>query len=403
MSTSQRVKIVETHGGSSGTDYIYFIVEDELQHVSMIKGVEKLGEKRIGGRRKIVEWSIPANEIAGCEGLLVSFSRRGRYPYIRYFRLPQNLSDINEISFMTLYEKKFIDESIRDPLTEVVLKRNLEIRLFGPEKNQVSLYMELVPRLVKDLWQELKGMGIYDVFPGGHAQRLMEVLDNPRLGLYLSLIMPTPQGRIRSLHEKITRVYEIWLLSKVLKSLYELGAKPLSTELWIEPVTNRPAMSMRYGEGSLPKVILVYYQPSIIPHITGMIVPKRVHAIPDIALLVTYKHVADIIEARIDWGELHKCAKNIVLLVEAKLSLSGTTEYESIDTVVNQVKTYRKLLENIPEVLVPIYFNNPSAVYILNRIEGVTALDNVNPDNQARVREFMDRVKEIALKFLRQT
>jgi len=401
MSSTQRVKVVETHGGSSGTDYIYFIVGDELQHVSMIKGVKKIGEEKIGGRRKIVKWSVPASEIAGYEGLLISFSRRGRYPYIRYFRLPQDLSDINEISIMTLYRRGLIDESIRDPMTEVVLKRNLEIKLFGPEKNQVSLYMELVPRLVNDLWRELREIGIYNIFPGGHAQRLIEALNNPRLGLYLSLIMSTPQGRIRSLHEKITKVYEIWLLSKTLKSLYELGAKPLSTELWIESVVNMPAMSMGYREENLYKTILIFYQPSIIPHTAGIVLPKRVHAIPDIALLITHKQSTDGIKARIDWGELYRYAKNIVLLVEAKLSLSGATEYENVNTAVSQVKTYRKLLENVPEVLVPIYFSNPTAVYILNRIEGVTALDEVNPDNQAKVREFMDRIKEIMLKFLR--
>ena len=385
------VYVEEIHGGTRGTEYIYFIKDGELVHVSQLPGVKRIKVEQWGRGRRLIVWNVPDTWVSGSEGLSISFSSKGRYPYIYYVKLPQNVSNI-KISISELYNRGFIIKNIKDPIRDVVQKRKLSFRLFGPERQQLIQYRSIVPRLVEDLWKELRDMNINDIFISEHSERLGETLKDPVFAEYMSLILPLFQGRIRSLHEKTTRTFEVWLLTKVIRALYDLGAKTQSNILWISFTTNEPAMKMKYYD----KTIYVLYQPSIVPHIISGYVslPKPFHAVPDVAVMILDK------EEYISWGELKKYSDNIPLIVEAKLSLTGATRYETIDTTINQVKAYRELLDNKPVVIVPIYHENRLAVYRLGMLQGVKAIDNINPDNPQRVKEFIEHVKEAIKKTL---
>jgi len=387
------IKVIEVHGGTKGTEYVYFIIGDELVHVSMIPGARKVSVEKWGGRRKEITWSIPACKVAGLEGLHVSFTRNSRRPYIGYFKLPQDLSNISVISERELYGKGLIVENVKDPIEDVVYKRKLKVRLFGPEYNKLKEYRNIVPKLIKDLKRDLASINISEdsIFIVEHAIRLAETLIDPNYALFMSLIVPTPQGRIRSLHEKITKSYELWLLVKVLKALHDIGAELKENKLWIAHTTNEPAAELRLDD----KLIYVFYQPSLVPHIVGGgVIYRRIHAIPDIAIMISDR------EIYIEWGKLREYADRIPLLIEAKLSLTGVTEYESIDITKKQVITYMRLLNGIPKVIISIYHKNPYAVYELNRISNVIAVDDVNPGNQLNVDKLAKYVKDEINNFL---
>jgi len=382
------VYVEEIHGGTSGTEYVYFILSNELVHVSQLPSARiARGPERMGGRRRRMIWYVPDNVVAGRRGIVVSFSRKGRYPYVHYFKLPQDVSNIT-ISFGELYKRGLVDESVKDPIKEIILKYDIRVKLFGSERNQLNLYRQIIPKLVNDIWSELKVIGVKDIFVSEHAERLGETLKDPAYAEIMSLILPTPQGRVRSLHEKITRTYEIWLLTKVARALHELGARSQSDILWISFTTNEPALKMSYKD----KVIYIMYQPSIVPHIISGFVPqlpKPFHAVPDIAVMILDE------EKYIEWGDLRKYVDNVPLLVEAKLSLAGETRYESVETVMRQVEAYRLLMNKKPKVIVPICYRNASAVYRLRTIEGVIAIDEVNPDNPTKVHIFFNYVKKV--------
>ncbi|MHC1627887.1 MAG: hypothetical protein ACXQTI_03540 [Candidatus Nezhaarchaeales archaeon] len=374
------MRVWEEHGGTTGTNYVYFIRGRELIHVSQLPGVKRIKEERWGRGRRVITWYVPNELVSGGEGLVISFSSGGRYPYIYYFRLPQDVSNVK-----SLWD--FRIEEIKDPIREIVIRRNLSFKLFGSELPQLNQYRKIVPKLVDDLWKELKSMGISDVLATEHAERLREMLKDPTFAECMSLVLPSSRGRARSLYEKTSKAYEVWLLSKVLKALYNLGAKPQSDELWISFTTNTPVAKMRYSD----KFVYVFYQPSIVPHIMSMLLssPKRVHAVPDIAIAILDE------EEYIDWGRLINYADKVPLVIEAKLSLTGSTKYETIDMTISQVKTYRELLNNMPMIIVPIYYGNKLAVHRLKRVAGVEAIDNVNPDNPEKVKEFIKCVETI--------
>ena len=386
------MKIIEIHGGSSGTEYVYFVYGNELRHVSQIRGAEAKVSRERGRRRREVVWEVPADEIAGRQGIIVTFTRRGRYPLIFMFKLPKDMSNINELSFNVLYDKGLIDKDIEDPLR--YLKDKVRFKLFGPETHQYYLYEAVVPKLVDDLRKDLKSMGIDDVFIYNHAERLGEVLRDPGYALMLSLVLPTPQGRIKSLHEKRVRCYGVWVMGKVIKALHELGAKPLSNKLVLSRTANEPAIIMELKG----KYIHVLYQPSILPHTYSMLheleIPKRVHVLPDVVLLISEK------EESIEWSELYRYSDYVPLIVEAKFSLAGRTEYETVDVAKAQVETYRKILGDKPYVIVPIYEENHVATWILSKIPNTIPIDRVNPRNEARVKEFMEKVKEIVKRYI---
>ena len=382
--SGSKMRVVEVHGGTAGTDYMYLIISNEVIHISQLNGCRKVGERRRSGGRREVVWEAPDHYFRGSEGLYVSFTRRGRYPSVILFKMPHCISSIHTLSPTELYNRGLIVGVVQDPIRQLVEPRGLSFRLFGPEVGMLAEYRMKVPRLVEDLWSTLRRLGVSEVL--GHMERAIEVLRGYRLAEFMSLILPTPQGRVRSLHEKLTRAYELWLLSKVLEAASLKGYQPTSTTIWLESTTNHPALTMKRDGLHL----YALYQPSIVPHIASALVNglgKPLHAVPDIALLTSsnQQHIA--------WGELVRYANSVVLLIEAKLSLSGATVYESVDTAIRQVYAYRQLLGNRPSALVAIHDDNAAAAYKL-RVHGVDAIDGLNPVRQDRVDSFIDYVMQ---------
>jgi len=384
------IRVIEIHGGTSGTEYMYVLRSGKLYHVSQLPGT-KLATREGKRNRRLVAWIVPADVIAGSEGVWISFSREGRYCYEYYFRLPNRLEGVEELSLGEMIRRKFVDEGFKEPLKTLSMK-GVVFELFGPEAYQLRIYEAEVPRLVEEFWRDIKSVGINNVYASGHAERTIEMLYDPQYAKLLSLALPSPQGRVRSLHEKITRAVELYILAKVLRALYSLGFRPTSSELWIEYATNRPAIVMRSSEGVY---IHVFYQTPIVPHVISAFVeglPKPFHVIPDIALVISDK------EDEVGW--LRDKAEKIALIVEVKFDLGYQTVYERPETAVNQIRTYRDLLGGYPEAVVVIYKKNPGAVYKL-KAGGVECIDGVNPDNGERVEELVEFVKSVIERRLR--
>ena len=384
------IYIKEEHGGAKGTEYIYFIKGNELIHVSQLPDVKIVNEKK--DRKKKITWLVPSSAVAGSKGLLVSFSNKG-YSYSWIFELPSDLSNLNELSSSVIFKNNYALREYNDPIKEFIIPNNIKIRYFGPEKDLSKLYLEKVPKLIDDLWNDLRSVGLSKIYAYDQAVRTKEMLDDYMYAWYMSLFIPNPDGRKRSLFEKLTKAYELWLVGKVLKALYEGGFKPEEDFMWLSYVVNKPAVNMVKGNSA----VRVIYQASLAPHVVSgyLDLPKPYHVIPDILLLM------DLEQKKIEWGILAKYYESIPLIIEAKLSLAGSTQYERIDTVLNQVRMYLELTKYKPLVIVAIHDNNPTAVTKLNKLKNVEAIDNLNPDNISKVEEFKSLVRQTIENYLR--
>ncbi|AWR98134.1 hypothetical protein DFR86_11700 [Acidianus sulfidivorans JP7] len=245
-------------------------------------------------------------------------------------------------------------------------------------------YEDIVPKLINEFKKDASSVGFdYATIIG--SMRIEEMIEDPDLAKLMSLIFPTSRARINSLRVKIAKANELWVLGKVILSLHELGAKVTKSSLIISHTSNIPAVVMRCNG----KYIHILYQPLLKPHTIKRDNNKRQHVIPDIAL-----YVSDNVEYKIGYLENH--ANRVVLLVENKLSLTGESEYERIDTAIEQVREYGSLL-NSP-VIVTVYDKNEEAVKRLNSIQGVKCIDNLNPSNVEGVKKFKNLIKEIVKK-----
>jgi len=386
------VKIEEQHGGTAGTHYVYLLKGNKLYHISQLPGVKVINKKEGGRRRTIVEWCVPRELLAGSEGVLISFSNRG-YSYENYFKLPNNLEGIDTLSFLDMYNKGYIVKNVIQPLRELS-RRGVTFEPFGPETNQLRVYETEVPRLVSEIWRELKSMGINSIAATGKAERLLETVYDPIYAELLSMVLPTPQARIMSLSEKNARAVELYILSKVLRALYELGFRPTSDYLSIEFTTNKPAMTMKAkGIG-----IDVLYQATLIPHAIPAVlhgIPEQIHTTPDIALVLSG-------ERPIGWGELSNIANRVLLITEVKYNLGNEADYETLIEVIKQVKVYETFLKSMPKTIIVIYKNNPAVASKLKAF-GIEAVDGVNPDNYMGVRGLIELVKRIIKDRLQRT
>ena len=382
------IKIIEIHGGTSGTEYMYVLKGKKLYHISQLPGAKVINKEELRGGRKRVEWCISSDVLAGSEGIWVSFSKMGRYLFDYYFRLPNNFVGIWELSLREMLRRGFIDRNFKEPL-KTLSNRGITFELFGPESSQLEIYDNEVPKLVYEFWRELRSIGINSVYASGHAERSIEMLYDPIYAKFVSMVLPTPQGRIRSLYEKHIRAVELYTLSKIIRALYELGFTPASNELKIEFTTNTPSLVMKSSGGVS---IDVLYQPTIVPHvISGFMnnIQKPFHTTPDIALVISSGNI-------IGWGELANMANKVILIAEIKYELGYQTVYENPNVAIKQIMTYKALLGGIPAIVV-IHKSNPAAVRKL-KAKGIECIDEVNPNNDKRVRQFMDLVKNIVNK-----
>ena len=384
------ILVREVHSGTQRAEYVYFVVDGKILHVSQIPGVKKIEVEETGTRRKrrYITWSVPADKVAGCEGLRVEFSK-SKYPRLRLFNIPKEVKETIAIE----------DLESRSITVEEVLKRKLEIVPFGEEKYMFSLYTRLVPQLVEDIRKDYTIMGIRDLWNMGGAERIYEVYQDPYKAFFMSMVLPSSSGRILSLYEKISSIYEIWLATKVARILYDNGAVIQEKYAKLEPQKNEPMILLKYKD----KYIHIIHQATIYPSNLKFVIEllrregvevkfKKEellsHVIPDIAVVISDKI------GHIGQGNLHKYPDKVSLLLEAKLSLSGLVKFEQMDLVISQVKTYRSALNNRPKIIVAIHHTNPEAVKELSKIEGIKAIDGLNPRNPEKIEELKKEVIE---------
>jgi len=370
------VEVEEVHGGTRGTRYMFVIRGKEILHLSQIEGVKCLF--REGRRRKrVVIWDVPNETIANCKALWVDYANSGHLG-LHLLEVPDvnELERIEKLSYLTLRNYIKIDKT--EETLEYIKNSGLIFRELGRERNMCSNYLKYVPKLVKDFWDSMKRIGISEIYMGGGGHRLEEVLKDPDLGYILSMLLPTDQGRVRSLYEKLSKSFELWVFSKIAEVLGEYGKRVNDREcILIEATRNNKVLEFdvdgeRYA---------MFYQPSIAPHVISGFLPedklqalkkrlgvKKLHLIPDIV-------IAENVDDYLNWGEFHKIKDKIRLIVEVKLSLKGTTRYDTIDMAISQIETYSRLLNNAKTLLV-ILEPNPYAKSKLERELGARVVDD---------------------------
>ena len=352
-------------------DNIFIIKNREILHVSQINGA-KCVFREDRKRKRIVIWEIPSKEIENCEALWVSYSNSGYLDiYLIKFPDTNELEKVEKLDYSTLMKYIIVDN------TERVLNRikTLRFRELGKEHNMCVAYFKYVPKLVKDFWKSMKKLGISEVYMGGH--RLEEVIQDPELGYITSMLLPSEQGRVLSLHKKLSGMFELWILSKIAEALGQLG-KLVNSKKWIflEYTKNNKILEFDIHGNKYA----IFYQPTIAPHVISgclsedelnklkkQLGVKELHLIPDIV-------IAKDVSEYLNWGQLYKIKNKIKLIVEAKLSLKGVTTYETIDRTKSQLEAYTKILN--ANILIVILEPNKDAKFMLERYTKAKVVDD---------------------------
>ncbi len=343
------VEVGEVYSGTRGSKYLFVIKDDEIIHVSQLKGAKCISKE--GKRKKIVIWSIPESEIANCTALWIDFAMKGHFhPLV--LKLPDEIA-LKRLK--RLDPLKYVStENIFDVLNSIS-KGKLEFRLFGGEKSLAEIYFKYVPKLVEDFWRTMRSVGISHIHMRGGGHRLEEVLQDPRWGYTMSMYLPSEQGRKLSLYKKLSAVFELWILSKVIRALNEFGEIIKNGDwIYIKYTKNNKVVEFNING----RKYAVFYQPSIIPHIISGFLSddelqkikkqlgiKKFHIIPDLV-------IAENVEEYLDWGDLHKIKNKVRLVIEAKLSLKGISKYETLEVTESQVEVYTRLLNSKALVII---------------------------------------------------
>jgi len=369
------VRIEEVHGGTRGTDYIFVIKDKEILHVSQIKGA-KCVFKENRKRKRLVVWEVPDKEIENCEALWVSYSNSGNLGlYLLKLPSANELSAVGELDYSKLTKYVIIDDTKK--VISHIKSLNLRFRELKREHNMCVAYFKYVPKLVRDFWNSMKKLGISKVYMGGGGHRLEEVLQDPELGYITSMLLPTEQGRVLSLYKKLSGMFELWILSKVAEALGQSG-KIINGKDWIFLESTRNNKVLEFDINGTKYAI--FYQPTIAPHVISGFLPedelkrlkkrlgvKDLHLIPDMV-------ITENVNEYLNWGELYKIRGKVKLLVEAKLSLKGVTQYDTIDIAESQLEAYTKLLNT--NALVVILESNSYAKFRLEKDVGAKVVDD---------------------------
>jgi len=187
-------------------------------------------------------------------------------------------------------------------------------------------------------------------------------------------------------------MFELWILSKVAWALGQLG-KIINGKDWIFLESTRNNKVLEFDVNGSKYAI--FYQPTIAPHVIGGFLPedelerlkkrlgvKELHLIPDIVL-------AENVDDYLNWGELYKIRDKVKLIVEAKLSLKGVTQYDTIDVAESQLEAYTKLLNT--NALVVILESNSYAKFRLEKDVGAKVVDDAI-NNADRIVEVIKEV-----------
>ena len=371
-------------GGTRGSEYAYVLIGDELVHVSEVgRLVRRDADEYV--------YELPSN--ASSWVFIFSFSRSG---YGGVTRCPPG-GDINAMISSRQCESRLIEDAVNDWLG------NVHFRVKSPElKGLLSeLFGEFVVMAseVKNYWQSLGGKLAFM----GHASRLREFFNAPRIYYFTELSIPSDVGRIRGIKITMSLIYENWVAVKIAEAL---GAKRLMRRSWEmnslfvnEPVTvwfeqgggtSFAILNTPYGEFTMwlefqiHPAIHVFPNPESIEEGSMIVTPTghgRRAVRPDI--VVTRGRFDNV-------GELVKSGRGIDLLVECK-ALPYEDWRNDIDRqVIPYIKQFRPR-----KAILTTRHPVPGSAKVKLRNNGIEVVEDVRPGGTGNAR-LIDIVKDIA-------
>jgi len=319
---NSEVEIDQVIGGTRGADYIYIYDKGLFINVKYLNGCKVVAKKERGRKRYEETYRVPRDVLEGKLLLHISYSNKG-YVYPR----------------VCITENKAVkccDCPLLEQDEEFIMGVASIFKPLGKESEPLKLYLSIVPKLSKEIFDTVERSGAREIFFAGRAERIREAIYNPGLSLLTSMSLITERSRVMSLLAKMSHVTELAIIAKIVKAIDGIS---LTDHWWIEFIWNRPLTIVK--SKITGKEYTIFYQPSILPPIIRMIEPVApAHMIPDVV----------IFEGRlknIRLGRLHELLESgsrPLLAVEVKTGFQ-LVKWERSDYIVNQLKTYKELLK----------------------------------------------------------
>ncbi|MGC8544156.1 MAG: hypothetical protein ACP5NQ_09450, partial [Vulcanisaeta sp.] len=324
---------------------------------------------------------------------IFSFSRSG-YGFV--IKCPPG-DYVNPMDYMRCGSRS-IEDTISDWLNGV----NFRIR--SPELRELlnELFSEFVAMAneVKKYWRSIGG----ELSFGGHAPRLVEFFNNPRVYYFTELSIPGDSGRIRGIKTTMSLIYENWVATKIAEALDTRGLIRRSWETG-ELFINKPVTVWFEQGGETSYAILdtpygaftMWLEFQVDPAIHVFPNPELIRESDKIIIPIGHKHRRravrpDIVIARSKFdsvGDLVKSGKEIDVLIECKV-----LPYEDWKGDIDgQVIPYVKQFKPKKAILVTRYAV-PSSVKMKLNNNGVEVIENIRPGGSgiAKLRDVMKDV-----------
>jgi hypothetical protein len=353
-------------GGTHGTDYIYVYVGGSFINVRYLNGCRVIAREEWGGKRYKETYRISRDTLDGKLLLHISYSNKG-------YVLPR----------VCIIENNVVKCCDCPPLErddEFIMQIASSFKPLGKEVELLKLYLDLVPRLSREILDTVKRSGAREISFAGKAERFKETMYSPGLSLFTTMSLTSEGGRVKSLLVKISHIAELAIIARIVKAMDGVS---LTDNWWIEFVWNKPLTIVK--SKITGKEYTILYQPSILPPIIRMIEPSApAHMIPDV---VVFEGRFENIEP----GRLHKLLESgnrPLLAVEVKTGLKFV-KWEQSDYIINQVKTYRELLNPKNFALVSLRGIDPLLKVDLKSL-GIAVFENIT--NESVQKEFENYV-----------
>ena len=315
------VEIDQLIGGTRGTDYIFVYDGGSFINVRYLNGCRVIAKEKWGRKRHKETYRISRDTLDGKLILHISYSNSG-------YVLPR----------VCIIENNVVKCCDCPPLErddEFIMQIASLFKPLGKEAELLKLYLDLVPRLSREILDTVERSGARGISFAGRAERFKETMYRPGLSLFTTMSLITEGRRVRSLLVKISHIVELAIIARIVKAMDGVSLKD---KWWIEFVWNTPLTILK--SKITGKEYSIFYQPSVLPPMIRMIEPSApAHMIPDV---VVFEGRFENIEP----GRLHELLESgnrPLLAVEVKTGLKFV-KWEQSDYIINQVKTYKELL-----------------------------------------------------------
>jgi len=359
-------EVEQTVGGTRGTSYIYVYDGNFFVNIRYLRSCRVVVREKMGRGRTYEVYRIPKEMLEGKPLLLATFANSGF-----------------GIMYVCIAEKNVIkccDCPLLKENDELAMQVASKFKSLQSEDVLTRLYLDVVPRLAKEILNIARKSGAGSLLFAGRAERTLESIYKPGFSLLMSMILSTAQGRIQSLLVKISHVLELAVAAKIIDSLEGISAHEY---WWVEFTWNRPLAIIKSRITN--KEYTLFYQPSILPHILPGFEPSAPkHLVPDIV----------VFEGRLEevgWGRLHKLIESgvkPVLAIEVKTGIQ-IIKWEQTNYIINQLKEYTKLLKPKSIALVSLRDIDPLLKSWLKSF-GIKFFENITSEDVQR--EFKDYI-----------